>query len=511
VKKGFLEKLKVDAIVMAGFVLLLAYFLLVKITLYEGMSYSSDFFSHLQSSYTWFTEGSFLYETIYGATNAIHSYYTILLFSPLTILFFGHGLIVGVWLFSLVALICIWQIKQFSTIDKTSLSALLVSPVGFYLFDNQYYGFNIETLFLPLCVLWLCARLNNKGSLLVSVLIVLTKEDGIVLLWSLYAIELILKSDGSLLQLMRDKAWRKRFIKLTVVCFLGFIFSMMLLSQQAENLNGLTSNFNATSRIAKNFSMLAQHLANPEHFLLINGFAGHLIGLLFLLFFGLFSVARAKGKMYTGFFLVVIPIFIIQFYSSIHTDYRLLWAPRLSYLYGLMTVTCGFAMLQWSANENVSKRAELSKRIFFLYFNWVIAAGILIQSDRVLPWFTSSPRDSLTDEEQASLRCVSEKLPSHTFILVPCLLESQFHQHMTTYRFPNRDLVFGDYTYPYVKLLRPLRAIIHVDSKVFQSTYKSHDAQKLFPNFTRYTVGKVEYAFDPLLTSRVQGCFEKSM
>src|SRR5207302_2270063 len=67
---------------------------------------------------------------------------------------------------------------------------MLLGPVSFWLLDDFTYGWHVELLYLPLGILFAIAREHRSPwALLWGAAIVLSKEDGAVLLFSLLALE----------------------------------------------------------------------------------------------------------------------------------------------------------------------------------------------------------------------------------------------------------------------------------------------------------------------------------
>src|SRR5713101_7327538 len=87
-------------------VLLVLYAGLCKALLFHDLEYfGSDLFSFLEMTWSWHYAGQLLHDNVHGYPSAIHNFYLLLAFSPLTIPLGAYGLILGLVLFNLMAVL----------------------------------------------------------------------------------------------------------------------------------------------------------------------------------------------------------------------------------------------------------------------------------------------------------------------------------------------------------------------------------------------------------------------
>ena len=165
-------------------VLIVLYAGLCKALLFHDLEYfHTDFFSFLEMSRSFLQSGELLRDNAYGRNAAIHNFYLLLAFSPLTIPFGAYGLILGLVLLHVVAVL---RLALAATLDLPGRVAVLggyLSPIAYAVFDNSVVGFHPELCYPPLALLLALDLREGKSrrAILVAALVVLVKEDGAVL------------------------------------------------------------------------------------------------------------------------------------------------------------------------------------------------------------------------------------------------------------------------------------------------------------------------------------------
>lgn len=164
------------------------FFFILKCLHLRRCDYTSDLFSHFQLSHDWILGKPLFYENCFGFHGKIHNYFIDLLLSPFTWLFSVYGLF--------VALFCLLMASYYAGLKlldhhaapfetKLLLFVCYCCPLSFYIFHNEHYGFHVETLLVPLLVLFCAAYLRRSTwYFLWGALIVLVKEDAVIVLWS---------------------------------------------------------------------------------------------------------------------------------------------------------------------------------------------------------------------------------------------------------------------------------------------------------------------------------------
>jgi hypothetical protein len=165
-------------------VLVVLYAGLCKALLFYDLEYPHcDLFSSIEMSRSWFYSRPLLHDNVYGNQAAIHNFYLLLAFSPLTIPLGAYGLILGLVLLDLVAVVRVARTATLDLAGRLAVLGGLLGPIGFAVFDNPEFGFHPELCYPPLGLL-LALDLREgrrRAAVLVAALVVLVKEDGAVL------------------------------------------------------------------------------------------------------------------------------------------------------------------------------------------------------------------------------------------------------------------------------------------------------------------------------------------
>lgn len=157
---------------------------LCKALLFHDLEYmGSDFFSFLEMTWSWYYAGLLLHDNVYGYHFAIHNFYLLLAFSPLTIPLGGYGLILGLVLLHWIAVLRVALCARLDVARRLGILAGALCPLAYYVFDNPSWGFHPELCYPPLALLLAFELMDGRRSraVLLAVLIVLVKEDGAVL------------------------------------------------------------------------------------------------------------------------------------------------------------------------------------------------------------------------------------------------------------------------------------------------------------------------------------------
>lgn len=357
----------------AGFGVFLFFFVLKCLHL-QRCDYSSDLFCHFQLSHDWLIGKPLFYENCFGFHYKIHNYFIDPLLSPFTWLFGVYGLFVA--LFCLIAgsfFMVFKLLDQHSALFETKLLVFILytCPLSFFVFHNEHYGFHVETLLIPLTLLFCVTYLQkNKWYLLWGALIVLVKEDASIVLWSCLSIMLFKSLDMKSVTL---KEFCRNILGLSLVCLLVFMAGLLWLKWMNN-----WGNIRSVDVFGK--------LQGVSFTDLKNSFA-YLIGQrMQLTVFLLLIVYLYAGWKYTmAAVLISVPLLITNlfagtYYSSdgeagIKNMFSLLWVPRLSmywaYWFGVIVVAFTY------------KRAFLATPSRFLLLSGGLCCGILLVSFQV--------------------------------------------------------------------------------------------------------------------------------
>lgn len=199
-------------------------------------------------------------------------------------------------------------------------------PLSWFIFHNQHYGFHVETLLIPLCLLFVSSYLQkSKWYLLWTALIILVKEDAVIILWScLMAIHV---KDWMLKQLTVKQFFQKT-LPVTLLCLLILIAGMVWIKYM-NNWEKTRSGDILKIIQAKSFS----DVGNSFRYLILQRIQ--------LTLFVIFILYLYAGWKYTvAAILLSVPILTVNLLAGViysgdgaagmKNFFSLMWAPRLS-------------------------------------------------------------------------------------------------------------------------------------------------------------------------------------
>lgn len=217
------------ALLLAGLAVFVFFFIL-KCLHFHRCDYTSDILSHFQLSHDWLIGKPLFYENCFGYHNKIHNYFIDLLLSPFTWIFGVYGLFVALFGLLMASFyVGLKLLDHYSAPFETKLLLFVFygCPLSFYIFHNEHYGFHVETLLIPLLVLFCAAYLRgNKWYMFWALLVVLVKEDAVIALWS--CLMILHFRDFNLNMLSRGRFFRK-VAGSSLLCLLIFIIGLLWL------------------------------------------------------------------------------------------------------------------------------------------------------------------------------------------------------------------------------------------------------------------------------------------
>ena len=404
-------------------VLVVLYAGLCKMLLFRNLEYpGSDLYSFLEMSWSWLYAGRLLHDNVYGCAYAIHNFYLLLAFAPLTISFGAYGLILGLVLLNGVAAL---RVAFSAAIDAPGRLAVLVgllSPLTYYVFDHPDWGFHPELCYLPLGLL-LALDLGEdrvKRAMVVAALMVLVKEDGAVLCAAV---------------LTANFAWRfwrvrngppERRRRVIVAAFLSllavtiiFAAGMAILSLAGRHLAGTQQTSDA--RVAGSLGVmraLTGEDRSGKRLMLRDGLVTYFLAATLILL----PLARRMGRAVVLLLLSSPPLLVVLTISSaLYGFWLLLWPPRLATFLGL-ALACGvFACLTPDSRVAVARPLSTFAVVAALgVVSWGLQLALLARHGYT-PW----PRlnvhamakergysvSALPQEEVRLVRCLAGRLP----------------------------------------------------------------------------------------------------
>ena len=180
---------------------ILAVWLVGKVRLFDHLAYASDVFQNLALSRNVFRGHGLFWEPQYRGL--IHNYVFPTAFFPLTAwlgapgLFAGHALL----LFGAVAAV----LAPFRDAEpwrrdaaQVCVLALLLGPVGAYLWDDPIYGWHTELVFTPLAVLFAVELARpSRRAWLWAALLILNREEGAVIAWAVHVMVVAMRPSAA--------------------------------------------------------------------------------------------------------------------------------------------------------------------------------------------------------------------------------------------------------------------------------------------------------------------------
>jgi hypothetical protein len=410
---------------------------LCKALLFRNLEYfESDLFSFLEMSWSWYYAGRLLHDNAYGAHFAIHNFYLLPLFSPLTIPLGAYGLIVVLVVFHLLAVLRVARTAALDLPGRLAVLAGLLCPIAYYVFDNPVWGFHPELGYPPLAALLAIELLEGRTgrAIVVALLIVLVKEDGAVLgaavlvayfagrLWSLRA--------GAREE--RRKVVRAAFFGLLAMT-LVFLVGMAVLSVAGQSL--APTQTTSSPRLLKALRILALTLTGDARPLQITRLLEGLTAYAFAAALVLLPLGRRLPRGLMLLFLSAPPVIVVLAVSSAIYRFELMvWPPRLALLVGLLVACIVFAR---SAPSRLASVRTTAGVVVLIAVSWGLQV-LLLSHSGYSPWPRLDARallrgsgyraSTVPPRELGFLRCVAGRLPRGLPVSAPRGVVPVFHR-----------------------------------------------------------------------------------
>ncbi len=391
--------------------------------LFHNLDYvGSDLFSFLDGSWSWYYTGRLLHDNVYGNQGAIHNFYLLLAFSPLTIPLGAYGFVAGLTLLHAMAALRIVGSRALDPGRRWALLAGALSPVAFLVFDHRNWGFHPELCYPPLAVLFVLdvVEARPRRAIVTGLLVMLVKEDGAVLCASVlvaYFLERLWELRGGPPEDRRATLFAAARSLLAVT--LAFVAGMAILVWPAHSL--APGQITASPRVVDSIRVVGQSLAGEGDAQtgasLWRGLSRYaVLGVLVLLPLGR-RFARSAALLLAS----CVPLVVVLVISSAGYGFRhLAWPPRLATFLAL-ALAC-IAVAAPASPPPVERRRALAASLIAL--SWGIQVFFLERGMRYSPW----PRlnvvalaqergyrlSAVPKEEVALVRCVAGRLPGGT-------------------------------------------------------------------------------------------------
>jgi hypothetical protein len=313
---------------LSGSCLFIFYFV-VKCFHFNRCDYTSDMFSHFQISRDWLIGKPLFYENCFGLHSKLHNYFLNILLAPFTYLFSAYGLFIAVYGLMIFVLFRIlrWMDDQaLSFQTKLLFLVFYAGPLTYFILHDEIYGFHIELLLIPLCLMFTISFMNkNKWYIVWAILVLFVKEEVGVVLWSCACLV-------HLSQWSQKETGTRSFIRnlllVSLVCSLLFAAGILWLKYQNDWGNTRSGALYRTFR--------------EQSFTDVYTSFRYLIGQrVQLTVFILLPIFLYAGRRYSlGVILLSIPVLafnllagVIYFQDGVFMEknfFSVLWAPRLS-------------------------------------------------------------------------------------------------------------------------------------------------------------------------------------
>ncbi len=414
----------------------IAYWLVVKSVLFRRLEYTSDLFSNLELSRSFFNGRPLLWENVYGDHKAIHNYYIAVLFYPFTRFLGAYGL------FAAEAALYGWAVSKILSRASTTdyrrelywavLAAMALGPVAFWIWDNPIYGFHYELALVPLSVLFAVSLSErSRWAWIFAALIVLTREEGAIVAWCIHVLHEVLKSEPDAGDLGARSALLRRLAWITGGWLLAFIAGMALLLAMGGGhgrlglalmgLRGLTEDSSTRS-------LLIESLGDAV-LLLSAGGVVYLAGIPW----------RGLGASAVVSLALIVPTTLGSLiYGGASRAHGIAWPPRFAMLWGPALAGCLFAIERVRVPVFTAiwrRRTALALAVIASMVAQVVALearrGYQFVPRFTLQAFTSTPRFAasvLSNAEDAFLMCLGRDLPPDASVTSTGGLFGRFHR-----------------------------------------------------------------------------------
>lgn len=415
-------------------IVLLVFFFIAKSQLFAKLTYQSDLFSHIQSSRSWLQERPIMYENNYGHHARYHNYFFNLLMGPLVLWWGAYGIFIfqlGLYIAALLyAFPYIYNYAQ-TNFHKIVTGILCIvffcGPYAYWLYDDPWFGFHTEMLYIPLGLIFSIALLkqNKWLAIVFAVLIISVKEDGVVLLASLHLLHLFVQKT---LGHINPKKWIIQTFSYGAIYLLVFAAGIIYLKYQ--------NNFEL-SRLDKTFSRAKEFSPSEiKNYVVSVLYSVGLLLLPFVLFIGFTRPRSGYFLLYA--LLLLLPIVAVNFVSGLyylpHKDFSLTWVPRFSLVFVFLFVVCIYSVLFFSQTWFTKKRAIVFSSIGIGFLLFISQVYILKKEKKYYVYkntlgiiFQEHPENNQAYLLQ--IKNLAKVLPYDYPVAPPYWLFAYFHKH----------------------------------------------------------------------------------
>ncbi len=386
-----------------------------KALLVRNLEYGGrDIYSFLEMTWSWLYAG-LLHENVYGFHGAIHNFYLLPVFAPLTVPLGAYGLVAVLVLAHGAAVLRIAGCRALDPPARLAVLAGSLGPFAWYVLDNPHWGFHPEVLYPPLALLLALDLLGGWTWRTVALagVIVLVKEDGALVCGAVVLAHTVWRF-GVARRTSREEARRTLRAGLLALVILAVVFlaGMALLSvfshQYAE------SQTIASDRVARAVRATVRTLGGQGRIRLerLLGALGVYLAMSVLMLLPLGRRLPRGLLLFGSAALPLLPVVVVS--SAAYRFNMMLWAPRIATLQVAVVAALVFA----SVTPPGRRPARLGVVALLAVVAWAGQGGVLHRMGYplasrlgVLGTAFGPPQSPLLPEEDRYLRCVASHLP----------------------------------------------------------------------------------------------------
>lgn len=394
--------------------------------------YASDLYTFLEMTWSWLYSGLILHDNNFGFHGAIHNFYGLLAFAPLTIAFGAYGLILGLVLAHGLATVRVASCRWLDGRARLVILGGYLGPVAFYVFDNTEMGFHPELLYPPLALLLAVELLDGWTwrSVAVSAAIVLVKEDGAVVCAAIVVAH-------TLFELMalqgqpKTSFWPTLRRGLVALAAFGVIFAggMVLLAVMSEHYGASQSTASSRGDRALRLALKTLSGRGPEARWFRIRDSLQIYGAMTVLILLPLGRRLPRGLLLTA--AALPPLLAVLLVSSAVALFNMmLWAPRVATVQSAVVAALVFAAIPLAGQSRPRWRlvwvliglswagqvAVLGHMKYPLGARWSGLTSLIVTSEPALP-----------PGEEDFLRCVAGRVPRGLPVIVPRPVRPIFH------------------------------------------------------------------------------------
>jgi hypothetical protein len=404
-----------------------------KNALYDGLEYTVDVFTNLQAARSVFVGDAFLHEHLAGGLKGVHNHFILLLIGPLTLILGAKAFFAVTAVLQAGASTRLVASAEPETFAKVAsiIVAMLFGPLVFWMIDNPFYGWEPETLYPFLAVLFAEALLHQRKTILLwAALLVLCREDAALLAGGI-----------AVLFLVHKRAPVRQIVRTYTVWLFVFALSMLILR--------LLHKSAGDSRVDTAFDGLLQMFRNHA---LLADFSLSAVGALAMFAAGLIPLLALGGKRLAGWtILMSMPLWGVATIATLSYAnqsgglqlHGLLWQPRFSLFWSIVLAACVFAL------ENVQTLrmpAVIACVLLSIPLQWQLLKVFRGYSVTTrIAALSPTVADALSPRSLQWMSCLSRSLPRQTIVEPQWNLQALFEKQIIvtdSHRTPDKPDLF---------------------------------------------------------------------